>query len=158
MQVQVYIEIEKGSNQKYEFNHDTHTLELDRVLPEPYVYPFPYGFITNTKASDGDELDALILTDTPLRNDATYDVWIVGVLVMEVEQGMDEKILCAFEDREMESVDMFARFSIEDFFTNYKKTEKEKWSRVDGFKDKNSAVRIYKKSLLSNYENKENKE
>jgi inorganic pyrophosphatase len=54
--VRVYIEIEKHSNQKYEFNKTTNKLELDRVLPYPYFYPYAYGFIENTLAMDGDEL------------------------------------------------------------------------------------------------------
>jgi inorganic pyrophosphatase len=57
--VKVYIEIEKDSNLKFEYNHNTKNLELDRILQEPFVYPYPYGFILNTKAKDDDELDAL---------------------------------------------------------------------------------------------------
>ena len=90
----VFIEIEKDSNQKFEYNHETKTLELDRILEAPYFYPYPYGFIPNTKAKDSDELDILIITDKKIPNNNYYDVNIVGVLVMEDENGMDEKVLC----------------------------------------------------------------
>ena len=60
--IKVYIEIEQFSNQKYEFSRETNQLELDRVLPYPYFYPYSYGFIPNPVAMDGDDLDALIIT------------------------------------------------------------------------------------------------
>ena len=65
--VKIYVEIEQFSNQKYEWNKETESLELDRVLPYPYFYPFSYGFIENTLAQDGDELDALIITNEPIK-------------------------------------------------------------------------------------------
>jgi inorganic pyrophosphatase len=96
--VSVYIEIEKGDCIKYEFDKTTNKLEVDRILPDPYVYPYSYGFIENTLAMDGDDLDALIITEIPLKNDTRYDVYIIGVLVMEDEKGMDEKVLCVLEE------------------------------------------------------------
>ena len=96
--VSVYIEIEKGDCIKYEFDKTTNKLEVDRILPDPYVYPYSYGFIENTLAMDGDDLDALIVTEKTLKNDTRYDVYIIGVLVMEDEKGMDEKILCVMAD------------------------------------------------------------
>jgi len=146
--VRVYIEIEKHSNKKYEYNHATNKLELDRFLPYPYIYPFPYGFIFNTKAADGDELDVLILTDKPVQIDTTHDVYIVGVLIMEDEKGMDEKILCVYEEdyvriHDLSSVDMISKFSIQDFFTNYKTNTEGKWSKVHGFQDKAYAIALY---------------
>jgi inorganic pyrophosphatase len=58
---------------KYEFNKETNTLELDRVLPYPYYYPYSYGYIVNTLALDGDELDALIITDKKIEKDKKYE-------------------------------------------------------------------------------------
>jgi inorganic pyrophosphatase len=95
--VNVYIEIEQFSNQKYEFNKEKGELELDRVLNHPFVYPYAYGFIPNTLAQDGDDLDALIITDASLNKGKTYQAKIIGVLIMEDEKGMDEKILCVLE-------------------------------------------------------------
>ena len=60
--IQVFIKIERCSNQKYEWNKTSASLELDRVLP----YPYAYGFIPETLAQDGDALDILVVTDKKL--------------------------------------------------------------------------------------------
>jgi inorganic pyrophosphatase len=152
--IKVYIEIEQFSNQKYEWNKTTDKLELDRVLPYPYFYPFAYGFIENTLAQDGDELDALIITDKPVKKDAFYSVRIVGVLVMEDEKGMDEKILCVLENdaeriKDILDIHETDRMNIHWFFTNYKKSTPGKWSRVHSFETRTQAVQIYEKTRLN---------
>ena len=97
-EVLIYVEIERFSNQKYEINKTTGKLELDRVLEYPYFYPYSYGFIPGTLAADGDDLDALIITDKRIGNDNVYRANVVGVLVMEDEKGMDEKLLCIMDE------------------------------------------------------------
>jgi inorganic pyrophosphatase len=151
--VKVYIEIEKGSNQKFEYNHSTNSLELDRVLSPPYVYPYAYGFIPNTLGKDGDPLDALIITNTPLPNGRLYDVCIVGVLVMEDEQGMDEKILCVLENdyekiNDLPSLANEVKLPIFNFFSNYKNNADGRWAKVYGYEDKKSAIKVYEDSLI----------
>ena len=157
--INVYIEIEKGSNFKYEFNKQTNQLELDRILTEPHVYPYAYGFIPNTLAEDGDELDILVITKdndtTPIKNDSYMDVYIVGALLMEDEHGNDHKILAIpkpeYETGTIQSIyDMSSETleSIQTFFANYKKNEPDKWSIVKGFVGKPAAIQIYEKSLL----------
>ena len=151
--VRVYIEIEKHSNQKYEFNKTENKLELDRVLPYPYFYPYAYGFIENTLAMDGDELDVLIITDKEIKNDNWYDVHMIGVLIMSDEKGLDEKILCVLpEDYEnISDIDLLSdeiKDNIHWFFSNYKSKTPNKWATVEGFDNKNAAMRVYNKSLL----------
>jgi inorganic pyrophosphatase len=153
--VNVYIEIEKGSNQKFEYNQSTNSLELDRVLTPPYVYPYAYGFIPKTLGKDGDPLDALIITDTPLPNGRIYEVYIVGVLVMEDEQGMDEKILCVFENdyakiNDLASLSKETKISLFDFFSKYKNNTNGRWSKVYGYEDKKAAIKVYQDCLISN--------
>jgi inorganic pyrophosphatase len=67
--IKVYIEIEKDTNIKYEFDKKLKELIVDRILPEPFKYPYAYGFIPNTLAMDGDDLDILVITDKHLIND-----------------------------------------------------------------------------------------
>jgi inorganic pyrophosphatase len=152
--VRVYIEIEKHSNQKYEFNKTTNKLELDRVLPYPYFYPYAYGFIENTLAMDGDELDVLIITDKELKNDNWYDVHMIGVLIMSDEKGLDEKILCVLpgDYETMNDIHLLSdeiKDNIQWFFSNYKNKTPGKWSTVEGFDNKGVAKQIYEKYLLS---------
>ena len=149
--VSVYIEIEKGGCIKYEFNKSTNKLEVDRVLPDAYGYPYSYGFIENTLAMDGDDLDALIITEKPLKNDAHYDVYIIGVLVMEDEKGMDEKVLCVLEEdhAQIQTIDDLSddiKNRIHWFFSNYKSNTPNKWSVVHHYQDKNRAVCLFQES------------
>jgi len=152
--VRVYIEIEKDSNKKYELNKTTGQLELDRILPYPYYYPCAYGFIENTLAMDDDELDAVIITDKELLKDQWYDTFIIGVLVMSDEKGLDEKIICLLkEDYEIiTNICLLPEEILENiywFFSNYKNKTPGKWSHVEGFRDREDAIKIYEKSRLA---------
>jgi inorganic pyrophosphatase len=152
--VRVYIEIEKHSNQKYEFNKTENKLELDRVLSYPYFYPYAYGFIENTLAMDGDELDVLVITDKELKNDNWYDVHMIGVLIMSDEKGLDEKIMCVLPEdyQTISDMDLLSdeiKNNIRWFFSNYKSKTPDKWSTVEGFDTKGVAKQIYEKYLLS---------
>jgi len=153
--VRVFIEIEKHSNQKYEFNKTENKLELDRELPYPYFYPYAYGFIENTLAMDGDELDVLIITDKEIKKDRWYDVCIIGVLIMSDEKGVDEKILCVSPEhyKTISDIDLLSdeiKDNIRWFFSNYKSRTPGKWSIVNSFENKEKAVEIYNKYLISN--------
>lgn len=152
--INVYIEIEQFSNQKYEWNKTTDKLELDRVLPYPYFYPFAYGFIEKTLAQDGDELDALIITNEPVKKGAFYSVYPVAVLIMEDEKGMDEKILCVLEKdhpriKDMTDLSENDMQNIHWFFANYKIATPGKWSRVYSFENREKAVELYEKTKLN---------
>ena len=147
--VLVYVEIEQFSRDKYEFNKAANMLELDRVLPYPYSYPYAYGFIEKTLATDGDELDALILTDKIIEKDHWYPVYIVGVLIMEDEKGLDEKVLCILEedytpDKSLETLSSETKDNIEWFFTHYKSKTPNNWSKVYGFENKERAIELWK--------------
>jgi inorganic pyrophosphatase len=151
--IKVYIEIEQFSNIKYEFDKNTNKLIIDRILDEPFNYPFSYGFIPNTLGNDNDELDVLIITDKKIVNDSYYDVYIIGCLVMEDEKGMDEKILCVLEEdykniNDIDDLNKNIKDNIHYFFTNYKKKSIEKWSKVLGFINKDLSIKLYKKTLI----------
>jgi len=151
--VKVYIEIEKDSNVKYELNKETNTLEVDRILPYPYYYPYSYGFITNTLAMDNDELDALIITDKKIERDRFYDVYIVGVLIMSDEKGLDEKVLCVLEEdyykiKDLEDFPQETLDNVHWFFSNYKSKTPSKWSKVDKFSNKEFAITLHKRSCF----------
>src|ERR1043166_3340947 len=103
METEVYIEIPKGSSDKYEYNPVTKKLELDRVLPVAMHYPENYGFIPETLAPDGDELDAVCLTEITV-SPKSYgkmqraEVRIIGVLKMTDGGEQDDKLLVVDSD------------------------------------------------------------
>ena len=151
--IKVYIEIERSSNIKYEYNKSKKELVIDRILDEPFVYPYAYGFIPNTIADDQDELDVLIISDNEIKNDNYYDVYIVGTLVMEDEKGMDEKILAVFKEdyesiNDINNIPNSVKDEIHYFFSNYKKNISGKWSNVIGFINKELSIQLYKKSII----------
>jgi inorganic pyrophosphatase len=156
--VNVIIEIERHSNVKWEYNRTTQTLELDRMLPYPYFYPYAYGFFPGTLGNDGDELDVLYITDTPFVNynqiRTTVGGYIVGGLIMEDEKGMDEKIfvvpeneVAAFQDMDHEHKNQIYE-DIVWFFSHYKSKDVDKrWSKVHRIVDECEATQIYKQCL-----------
>ncbi len=134
----VFVEIEQYSNIKYEWNAHTKTLEVDRTLEPPFVYPFAYGFFPNTLGQDGDELDVLVFTNTPLKCNAILpEVEIIGGLYMEDEKGDDEKIFVvpkgdSYFTSLTEIQKKYALELCEWFFSNYKKNVPNKWSKTKG--------------------------
>ena len=92
--IDVVVEIPRGSRNKYEIDHATGVIRLDRRLFSATVYPADYGFIPETLGEDGDPLDAMVLLDDPTFPGCWITARPVGVLWMEDEAGPDAKIIC----------------------------------------------------------------
>lgn len=89
-----FIEIPKGSRNKYELDKETGRVMLDRCLFTSMAYPADYGFIDGTLGEDGDPLDALVIVTEPTFPGCGIRVRPIGVFHMEDEKGPDEKIIC----------------------------------------------------------------
>ena len=94
MQFDVIIEIPKGQRNKYEVDHETGRVRLDRYLYTPMAYPTDYGFIEDTLGEDGDPLDALVLLPESVFPGVTVEARPVGMFQMTDEAGGDDKVLC----------------------------------------------------------------
>ncbi len=94
MDVEVIVEIPKGQRNKYEMDHRTGRIRLDRMLFTATRYPADYGFIEDTLAQDGDPLDGLILLDEPTFPGCLITARAIGMFQMRDEKGPDNKILC----------------------------------------------------------------
>jgi len=92
--INVVVECPKGSTNKYEYDLDSGTIKLDRVLFSPLYYPFDYGYIPDTLYIDGDPLDALVVLSHPTFPGCIVEAKPIGVLEMSDEKGRDEKLLC----------------------------------------------------------------
>ena len=90
----VVIEIPKGQRNKYEVDHVTGRVRLDRYLYTPMAYPTDYGFIDDTLGEDGDPLDALVLLPQPVFPGCIVEARPVGMFRMTDEHGGDDKVLC----------------------------------------------------------------
>ena len=143
------IEIPRGSRNKYEIDHETGRVHLDRVLYTPFVYPVDYGYFDKTLGGDGDPLDALVLLEFPVFPGVVVNVRAVGVLPMEDDGGMDEKILCVpAKDKRWEhiqdinDVPQQNKNEIAHFFEHYKDLEPGKWVKLGQWANKAEAERL----------------
>jgi len=130
MQFDVVIEIPKGQRNKYEVDHESGRIRLDRMLFTSTRYPSDYGFIENTLADDGDPLDALVLLDEPTFPGCIILCRPIGMFRMVDEKGRDDKVLCvvATDPRmahyaEITDVADFDLLEIQHFFEVYKALE-----------------------------------
>ena len=94
MDVDVVVEIPKGSRNKYEYDLDIGRIRLDRMLFSSTGYPTDYGFVPDTLAEDGDPLDALVLLNEPTFPGCMVRARVIAVFWMKDEAGPDAKLLC----------------------------------------------------------------
>ena len=128
--VDAIVEIPRGSRNKYEFDPDSESIRLDRVLFSSVHYPGDYGFIVGTKCGDGDPLDVLVLVEEPTFPGCRVRVRPIGVLLMEDDGGEDEKILGVPEGDprfaevfDLKDLPQHWLSEIENFFSTYKVLE-----------------------------------
>ena len=156
-EVLFFVEIGKNSNIKYEYNSKLGAIVCDRILSTPVRYFFNYGFITNTKSDDGDELDAVVLIDDELLSGCFIKCKIIGCLNTNDNEGDDPKMIVvpiskvdkSYDNiNSINDIEKTKRDKLEYFFTHYKDLEPGKFINVENFVDKEEAVEIYKKSKL----------
>ncbi|SDI94658.1 inorganic pyrophosphatase [Frankineae bacterium MT45] len=131
MEFDVLIEIPKGSRNKYEVDHETGRIRLDRTLFTSTQYPADYGYIEDTLGQDGDPLDALvILQGDPLFPGTLVKCRAIGMFRMTDEKGPDDKVLAVPSSdprlehlRDIHHVPEFDRLEIQHFFEVYKDLE-----------------------------------
>jgi len=136
----VTIEIPAGSRVKYEIDHETGRLRLDRVLFTPMQYPTHYGYFDDTLGLDGDPLDAMVyMPGIDLIPGVVVEARPIGVFQMTDDGGPDAKVLCVPADKrfdhlqEIEDIDEWTMKEIEHFFTRYKDLEPGKWVKAEGW-------------------------
>ncbi|HPF81797.1 inorganic diphosphatase [Nostocoides australiense] len=130
MEFDVTIEIPKGARNKYEVDHESGRIRLDRLLFTSMAYPADYGYVEDSLGEDGDPLDALVLLDEPTWPGCLVRARPIGMFHMRDEAGGDDKILCipAGDPRksgitELEHINEFDRLEIQHFFETYKDLE-----------------------------------
>ncbi|MCC6226336.1 MAG: inorganic diphosphatase [Microthrixaceae bacterium] len=143
---EVVIEIPRGSRNKYEVDHETGHVWLDRRLFTAMAYPADYGYIANTLGEDGDPLDVLVLLDEPTFPGCHLHARAVGVFWMRDDAGPDAKVLAvpsadprssAIQD--LEDLPPFLLGEIRHFFEAYKELEPGKFSEVREWQGRRAA-------------------
>jgi inorganic pyrophosphatase len=153
--VNVVVEIPTGSSHKIEWNRELAVFQLDRVEPRIFAKPTNYGFIPQTLDEDGDELDALIITDEPLATGVLLEAKIIGVLKFEDDGEIDDKVIVVPADdrntgnaiNSLEDLPKQLLTQIEHHFTHYKDLKKPGSTVVKGFGDIAEAKEIIRESI-----------
>jgi inorganic pyrophosphatase len=151
-EVNVVIEVQVGGEPiKYEMDKESGALFVDRFLYTPMRYPGNYGFIPHTLSGDGDPCDVLIANTRAIVPGAVMSVRPVGVLLMEDEGGLDEKIIAVPTSKLTQRYDKVKNYSdlpeitlqqIQHFFEHYKDLEPGKWVKVVRWGDAADAQRL----------------
>ena len=136
---------------KYELDKDSGAMVVDRFLHTAMFYPGNYGFIPHTLSGDGDPTDVLVIGRNPVMAGAILPTRPVGVLIMEDEAGMDEKIIGVPADKvhpyhadvkDVQDLREINREQIEHFFAHYKDLEAGKWSKTVRWGDAAEAQKL----------------
>jgi inorganic pyrophosphatase len=153
--VNVVVEIPEGSSHKIEWNRDLAVMQLDRVDPAIFAKPTNYGFIPQTLDEDGDELDALIITNEPLPTGVFLEARVIGVMKFVDDDEIDDKIVVVpADDRNTgNAITSLADLppqkiaQIEHHFTHYKDLKKPGSTVVKGWGDVDEAKAIIHESI-----------
>lgn len=145
-----------GAPVKYEIDKDSGAVRVDRIVYTPMFYPCNYGFIPNTLHDDGDPTDVLVRTTVELLPGAVIQCRPIGVLNMEDEGGIDDKIMAVpvakidpFQSNinDIDDLPDMERQRITHFFERYKDLEADKWVKVTGWAGRADAEQIIQKSV-----------
>jgi len=144
-EINVVIEIPMNDNPvKYEIDKESRAIFVDRFIQVAMFYPCNYGFIPHTLSGDGDPVDVLVLSNYPVIPGSVMKCRPVGVLMMEDESGVDEKIIAVPIDKvdisfsnvkDINDVNNDVKLRIKHFFEHYKDLEKGKWVKILGWED-----------------------
>ncbi len=155
--VNVIIEVPMNADPvKYEMDKDSGAIFVDRFVATPMYYPCNYGFIPHTLSDDGDPCDVLVVSDFPVVPGAVISAKPVGVLIMEDEKGMDEKIIAVpgkklnsqFEAAEsIDDLPASLIAKIKHFFEHYKDLEKGKWVKIKSFEGASKARELINEGI-----------
>ena len=155
--VNVLIEIPQGAAPvKYEIDKASGAMLVDRFLHTAMYYPCNYGFIPHTLSQDGDPCDVMVVAPSPVVSGCVVRCRPVGVLMMQDEKGIDEKILCVPVDqlhpyysavKSYLDLPTILTEQIQHFFEHYKDLEKGKWVKVVDWLGPEDAARMISEGI-----------
>ncbi len=152
-EMNVIIEIPKGSKNKYEIDKKTGLIALDRAMHSAQDYPFDYGFVPQTLWDDGDALDVVVLTTYPLAPGILVRVRPVAVMNMIDSGESDAKIIAVPTDDprwkevvNLETINKHTIKEIQHFFETYKQIQ-NKEVKIEGVDDVDKAKGAFERAV-----------
>jgi len=152
-EMNVIIEINKGSKNKYEIDKKTGLIALDRAMHTAQDYPFDYGFVPQTLWDDNDALDVIVLTTYPLFPGILVAVRPVAIMNMIDGGDADDKIIAVPLDdprwddvQDLDDINKHTIKEMEHFFSTYKKIQNKEVS-VSGFRGRSDALAAVERSM-----------
>lgn len=154
--VNVVVEIPKGSNIKYQIDREMGILHVDRRLSTSMFYPGNYGFIPQTLGGDGDAEDVLVLGEASIQPTAVVNTRPIGILITEDDKGEDSKIIAVpslvvdqslSEVNDIQDVNPNLRNVIEHFFLHHKELEEGKFVKIIGWENRACAFEMISHSI-----------
>ncbi len=152
-EINVIVEINKGSKNKYELDKETGLIMLDRVMYTSQDYPFDYGFVPQTHWHDGDPLDVVLLTTHPLVPGLLLTARPVGVLDMVDDGESDAKVIAVpvkdprwNEVKDLSDINPHTIEEIRHFFETYKQIQK-KTVTIPTIRDAKAAKEVILESI-----------
>lgn len=155
--INVIIEVSVGGEPiKYEMDKEAGAMYVDRFLYTPMRYPGNYGFVPHTLCGDGDPIDVVVVNQRPIVPGAIINCRPIGVLIMEDESGMDEKVIAVpstkvtrrYENvHEVTDLPEITVAQIKHFFEHYKDLEPGKWVKIKTVEDAATAKRLILESI-----------
>lgn len=149
----VIVEINKGSKNKYEVDKKTGLIALDRVAHTAQDFPFDYGFVPQSLWHDGDPLDVVLLTTHPLLPGILVKSRPVAIMHMIDSGEGDDKVIAVpvddprFENlKDLKDINSHTIKEIEHFYSTYKKLQ-NKVVEVKGFSGASEARKAFDESL-----------
>lgn len=151
-EMNVIIEIPKGSHNKYEIDKKTGLIALDRVAHTGQDFPFDYGFVPQTLWDDGDALDVVLLTTYPLAPGILVRARPVALMKMIDSGDVDDKVIAVpcddprwKEVKDLADVNPHTLKEIEHFYSTYKKLQNKEVS-VTGFEGRAAAEAAFERA------------
>lgn len=154
-EINVIVEVPKGSPNKYEIDKETGIIKLDRANYSAAAFPCDYGFAPQTLWEDGDALDVIVLATFPIPSGILVKVRPVGLMEMIDTGESDYKVIAVpVDDKRWEDVQDLADVNkhslkeIQHFFETYKALKgKPSVVEIKGFKGKDEALEAVRKSV-----------